>query len=88
MLFRSRTLNGTDLTGNSLWIEQPAAGDFRKPRVVRGTRIGVDYAGAWAKKPWRFFDGESPYVSTVTAAARRKTLRLQQAEPGNPAKNG
>lgn len=72
-----RSLNGADLTANSLWIEQPAAGDYRKPRVVRSTRIGVDYAGDWAKKPWRFFDGESPYVSTVTPAARRKALRRQ-----------
>jgi DNA-3-methyladenine glycosylase len=72
----TRGLNGADLTGNSLWIEQPAAGEYRKPRIVRSTRIGVDYAGDWAKKPWRFFDGESPYVSTVTPAARRKAVGL------------
>lgn len=70
-----RSLNGADLTGNSLWIETPEAGVHRKPKVVRATRIGVDYAGDWAKKPWRFFDGDSPYVSTVSAAARRKAIQ-------------
>ena len=68
-----RSLHGEDLTGGELWIETPA--DYRKPRVARTTRIGVDYAGIWAKKPWRFLDRDSPYVSTVTAAARRKALR-------------
>ncbi|HEY6643120.1 DNA-3-methyladenine glycosylase [Povalibacter sp.] len=69
-----RTLNGTDLTGGTLWIERPLAKDYRAPKIVRSTRIGVDYAGAWAQKPWRFFDAQSPYVSTVTAAARRRML--------------
>lgn len=70
----TRALNGTDMTGDLLWVEQPAAEEYRKPRVVRATRIGVDYAGDWAHKPWRFYDGDSPYVSTVTAAARRRAL--------------
>lgn len=69
-----RALNGTDMTGDVLWVEQPVAKEYRKPRVVRATRIGVDYAGDWAHKPWRFYDGASPYVSTVTAAARRRAL--------------
>lgn len=69
-----RSLNAASLTGNSLWIEQPAAGSYRAPRIVRSTRIGVDYAGHWAEKPWRFFDGDSPYVSTVTTAVRRRAL--------------
>lgn len=67
-----RSLNGVDLTGETLWIERPEA--FRKPKIMRSTRIGVDYAGDWAHKPWRFYDGNSPYVSTVTATARRKAL--------------
>lgn len=32
-------------------------------RAARSPRIGVDYAGAWASKPWRFFDANSRYVS-------------------------
>lgn len=70
----TRTLNGTDMTGDLLWVEQPSPKEYRKPRVVRATRIGVDYAGDWAHKPWRFYDGNSPYVSTVTATARRRAL--------------
>jgi DNA-3-methyladenine glycosylase len=70
----NRTHNGTDLTGDVLWIEEPAASEYRKPRIVRATRIGVDYAGDWAHKPWRFYDGASPHVSTVSAAARRRAL--------------
>src|SRR5688572_29780572 len=57
-----KALNGADLHGERLWLERPA--DYRKPRVARTTRIGVDYAGDWALKPWRFFDADSPHVST------------------------
>jgi DNA-3-methyladenine glycosylase len=69
-----RALNGADLTLSQLWVEKPA--EYRKPRIERATRIGVDYAGTWAQKPWRFFDRDSPYVSTVSAAQRRKALGL------------
>ncbi|HKZ73682.1 MAG TPA: DNA-3-methyladenine glycosylase [Steroidobacteraceae bacterium] len=65
-----RSLNGADLCGNRLWIEVPAR--FRPARVARGPRIGVDYAGDWAERPWRFYDRDSPYVSTVSPAARRR----------------
>jgi DNA-3-methyladenine glycosylase len=33
-------------------------------RIRTSPRIGVDYAGAWAKRPFRYFDAESLYVST------------------------
>jgi DNA-3-methyladenine glycosylase len=32
-------------------------------KIGRSERIGVDYAGAWARKKWRFFDAGSPFVS-------------------------
>src|SRR5690606_40670858 len=67
-----RSLNGADLLGDVLWIERPA--QWVRPRIVRSTRIGVDYAGDWAHKPWRFYDASSPYVSTVSVAARRRAL--------------
>lgn len=43
-------------------------------KIGRSERIGVDYAGAWARKKWRFFDAESPFVSRGrnTRSARRK----------------
>ena len=68
-----RALNGADLVGEPLRIEKPAT--YRKPRIARATRIGVDYAGDWAHKPWRFFDADSPYVSTVSKAVRRTALQ-------------
>ena len=68
-----RRLNGTDLLGSKLWLERPAT--RRRVRVARATRIGVDYSGDWAKKPWRFFDRDSPYVSTVSASVRKRAIR-------------
>lgn len=47
-------LNRYDLTiGRTLWLENRAV---RVKRMDVGTypRIGVDYAGTWAQKPWRF----------------------------------
>ncbi len=49
-----RSLNRLDLThGRSLWFEDRGA---LVPGKQVGTfpRIGVGYAGIWAKKPWRF----------------------------------
>jgi len=72
-----RRLNGADLCGGVLWIEAPP--ESRRQRISRAPRIGVDYAGAWAHKHWRFFDRDSPYVSTLSAAQRRKLLEGRQA---------
>jgi DNA-3-methyladenine glycosylase len=68
-----RRLNAADLCGERLWLERP--GDAAPaPRIARAARIGVDYAGHWALRPWRFFDRDSPYVSTVTPSARRSAV--------------
>jgi DNA-3-methyladenine glycosylase len=75
-----RQLNGIDLCKPGatprLWIEAPSepTDKFQRSKIARAPRIGVDYAGDWAHKPWRFFDQASPYVSTVSAAQRRKLL--------------
>ena len=68
-----RRLNGVDLLGAQLWIEKPR----RAPRVAigRSARIGVDYAGVWARRPWRFYDRASCYVSTH----RRRTTACRTA---------
>jgi DNA-3-methyladenine glycosylase len=73
-----RRLSGTDLCSadsrqKTLWLEAPR--ETKRHRISRAPRIGVDYAGAWAHKQWRFFDRDSPYVSTVSATKRRRTLR-------------
>jgi DNA-3-methyladenine glycosylase len=65
-----RTLNGEDLCGERLWLERPR-GSVPPVQISRSPRIGVDYAGRWAKRPWRFFDRASPYVSTASARLRR-----------------
>ncbi|HLS81741.1 MAG TPA: DNA-3-methyladenine glycosylase [Steroidobacter sp.] len=67
-----RRLNGASLLGDTLWIEAPER--RCKTRVGRSPRIGVGYAGEWALKPWRFFDRDSIYVSTVSPAIRRTAL--------------
>src|SRR5687767_15000398 len=38
--------------------------------VARSPRIGIDYAGAWAKKPWRFFERGNRCVSKVPVRAQ------------------
>jgi DNA-3-methyladenine glycosylase len=65
-----RQLNGADLLSDALWIEEPAS--TRRVHIQRATRIGVDYAGDWAHKLWRFYDRNSAYVSTLSAAQRRQ----------------
>ena len=64
-----KRLNGADLCGGVLWLEKPPA-VARPPRIARSARIGVDYAGEWARRPWRFYDRDSRYVSTVSARLR------------------
>ncbi|TFG63132.1 MAG: DNA-3-methyladenine glycosylase [Nitrospirales bacterium] len=49
-----RTNNGLDTThGETLWIEDHGLAVSRK-QMQALPRIGVDYAGEWAKKLWRF----------------------------------
>lgn len=49
-----RNLNRIDLTrGEALWFEDRGE-IIPHARIGRFPRIGVDYAGAWAQKPWRF----------------------------------
>jgi DNA-3-methyladenine glycosylase len=65
-----RSLNGEDLCGDRLWIER-SPGEQPRPRITRATRIGVDYAGDWAARPWRFFDRDSLFVSTARRPVNR-----------------
>jgi DNA-3-methyladenine glycosylase len=41
----------------------------RRPKIAVTPRVGVAYAGAWADKPWRFFDAMSRHVSRPPARA-------------------
>jgi DNA-3-methyladenine glycosylase len=60
--------NGARLDGSGLWIEDRGL----DPAPVRAApRIGVDYAGAWSRKPWRFFEEGNASVSRDPGAGRR-----------------
>ena len=47
-----RALDGAPLLGPDLWLEEGEPVPDR--RVRRTPRIGVGYAGTWARKPYRF----------------------------------
>lgn len=61
-----RGLNRLDMTrGTSLWLEDRGA-HVEKKAVRAHPRIGVDYAGEWAKKLWRF------RLATATGSNRKQ----------------
>lgn len=61
------TFNGVDLTvDDRLWIEPRTTPPVR---VVNTTRVGVDRAGEWARKPLRWYDAASAHVSRRAAPA-------------------
>lgn len=57
-----RTLNGCDLTGDRLFIV-PGEARVARADIETSPRIGVDYAGEWAARPWRFSVAGSAHVS-------------------------
>jgi DNA-3-methyladenine glycosylase len=63
-----RSLNGEDLLGERIWLE-----DFKKfpaKDIAVGKRIGIDYAEEDAEKPWRFWVKDNIYVSKMQKPAR------------------
>ena len=55
-----KNLNGINLEGKTLWVEDRQI----EPGSIRTSpRIGVDYAGEYKDKPWRFYIYENPHVS-------------------------
>ena len=66
-----RRLNRVDLTiGDSIWFEDRGVSVERR-HVGAHPRIGVDYAGEWAQKPFRF------RLRTVTASTRMSRTKKQ-----------
>ncbi len=59
----TREHNRLDLLGDRLFIEQAPHVPARQ--ISRGPRIGVDYAGPWAEKPYRFWVRDNPHVSRM-----------------------
>ncbi len=66
-----RSLNGMDLTtAGPLFI---ATTRYLEPAsVATSTRVGVDYAGAWAARPWRFSIPGNPFVSRPHTPRRQR----------------
>ena len=56
-----RGFNGEDLLGERIWLEDHES--FSKSQIAGGKRIGIDYAGDDAEKPWRFWVKENIFVS-------------------------
>ncbi len=54
--------NGHDLLSDDLFIRRPAA-DLGPIRIVKRPRIGVDYAGHWARRLLRFYIRGNPHIS-------------------------
>ncbi len=59
-----KSFYGEDLTKSKrLWLEDRGE-KIKKTEIIAGPRIGIDYAGPiWAKKPWRFYIKNNPFVS-------------------------
>jgi DNA-3-methyladenine glycosylase len=56
-----RSLNGVDLLGERCWLEQHRI--LLDEDISSGPRIGIDYAGEDALKPWRFWVTGNEFVS-------------------------
>jgi DNA-3-methyladenine glycosylase len=56
-----KRLNGHDLLSDDLYIADP--GGPAPTRIVKRPRIGVDYAGHWARRLLRFYIAGNPFVS-------------------------
>jgi DNA-3-methyladenine glycosylase len=57
-----KSLNNLDLTKNILWLEDRGI-KIKPSEIAAAKRIGVDYAGKYKNKPWRFYLRENKFVS-------------------------
>ena len=58
-----RRLNGHDLVSGAFFIADPH--DALTPMIVKRPRVGVDYAGRWARRLLRFYIRGNPFVSML-----------------------
>ena len=54
-------MNGHDLLSDDLFVRRPK--DYEPARIVKRPRIGVDYAGRWARRLLRFYIRGNAFVS-------------------------
>ena len=57
-----KKLNGENLLADTLWIEDRK---LDHGTIRTSPRVGVDYAGEYKDKPWRFYVEGNPHVSRV-----------------------
>lgn len=58
-----RGLNGADLEGDEIWLEDRGT-PTRDEDVVERSRIGIKFAGEpWISQPWRFYERGNRWVS-------------------------
>ncbi len=57
-----RSYNGEDLLGERVWIEE-SAGKIAAGRIASGVRVGINYAGEYVHKEWRYWIKDNIYVS-------------------------
>jgi DNA-3-methyladenine glycosylase len=69
-----RTFDRADLLGDRIWIE-PGDEPVGAALIARGPRIGIDYAGAWIERPWRFWIRHSRFASRRDRAPREAPRR-------------
>ena len=63
-----KDLNREDMEGKILWIEDR---QIRINGIATSPRVGVDYAGEYRDKPWRFYINNNPHVSRVKFSTRK-----------------
>lgn len=57
----TRELNGENLMGERIWIEEFR--NFKKSEIEVGPRVGIDYAEEFIEMPWRFLVKGNSFVS-------------------------
>jgi DNA-3-methyladenine glycosylase len=69
-----RRLDRVDLVGARAWIEEGPR-RVSETAVASGPRIGIDYAGEWMLRPWRFWIRDNPFVSRAPARRAPRPAR-------------
>ena len=70
-----RARDGVDLRCDAaLFIEETRRRPLPAARIESTARIGVDYAGAWARRRLRFLVRDNPHVSGARGPARRAQI--------------
>ncbi len=64
-----KTFYGEDLTGDRIWLER--AQDEDGIEIASGPRIGIDYAGEYVDKPWRYWVKGNAFVSRAPGKRSR-----------------